>query len=109
MFLIVIFLTFAVVNLKHICMEKQMLLLPITREELKEMIAEAVSGVTSKAEKPMRATIKGIRGLCEYTGISLATAHALVKSGQIPCSRYGTRYLFVPEEVDNALKVRRTE
>lgn len=91
-------------------MEKQMLLLSITREELKEMIAEAVSsGVTSKPEKPMRATIKGIRGLCEYTGISLATAHALVKSGQIPCSRYGTRYLFVPEEVDNALKVRRTE
>lgn len=86
-----------------------MLLLPITRAELEKLIADAVNRVTLVAEKPKRATIRGIRGLSEYTGISLATAHALVKSGQIPCSRYGTRYLFVPEEVDNALKVRRTE
>ena len=88
---------------------KEMLLLPITRAELEKLIADAVNRVTLVAEKPKRATIRGIRGLSEYTGISLATAHALVKSGQIPCSRYGTRYLFVPEEVDNALKIRRTE
>ena len=89
--------------------EKQMLVLPITREELKKIIREAVGDLARPAEKPKRATIRGIRGLSDYTGISLATAHALVKSGQIPYSRYGTRYLFVPEDVDNALKVRRVE
>lgn len=86
-----------------------MLMLQVSKEELKKMIADAVSEIARPAEKPKRATIRGIRGLSEYTGISLATAHSLVKSGQIPCSRYGSRYLFVPEEVDNALKVRRTE
>lgn len=81
---------------------------------LSAMIVNAVKeGVaTLQPEKESiceHATIKGIRGLAAYLGISSATAQRLKNEGKIPYSRIGNRVYFVPSQVDNAIKVNTNE
>lgn len=56
--------------------------------------------------KDTRATIRGIRGLAAYCGISTVTAQRLKSEGRVPYSRIGNRVYFCPCEVDEALKVK---
>ena len=60
----------------------------------------------STQAKDTRATIRGIRGLAAYLGISTATAQRLKSLGLVPYSRIGNRVYFCPSEVDEALKVK---
>ena len=60
----------------------------------------------STQAKDTRATIRGIRGLAAYLGISTATAQRLKSLGLVTYSRIGNRVYFCPSEVDEALKVK---
>lgn len=75
----------------------------VVREEL---MATSGTQQPSTQAKDTRATIRGIRGLAAYLGISTATAQRLKSLGLVPYSRIGNRVYFCPSEVDEALKVK---
>lgn len=75
----------------------------VVREEL---MATSAQKQPSNETKDTRATIRGIRGLATYLGISTATAQRLKSNGHVPYSRIGNRVFFCPSEVDEALKVK---
>ena len=79
---------------------------------LATIIRDAVRSEVATLNQPQEekttehATIRGIRGLATYLGISSATAQRLKNEGKIPYSRIGSRVYFVPSEVDNAIKIK---
>jgi hypothetical protein len=75
----------------------------VVREEL---MATSATQQPSTQPKDTRATIRGIRGLAAYCGISTSTAQRLKSEGRVPYSRIGNRVYFCPSEVDDALKVK---
>ena len=75
----------------------------VVREEL---MATSATQQPSQEVKDTHATIRGIRGLATYCGISTATAQRLKSEGRVPYSRIGNRVYFCPSEVDEALKVK---
>ena len=78
------------------------------RTIFKEVVMEQMSAlpqVQPTQPKDTRATIRGIRGLAAYLGISTATAQRIKSEGRVPYSRIGNRVYFCPSEVDEALKV----
>ena len=75
----------------------------VVREEL---MATSGTQQPSTQAKDTRASIRGIRGLAAYCGISTATAQRLKSEGRVPYSRIGNRVYFCPSEVDEALKVK---
>lgn len=60
----------------------------------------------STQHKDTKASIRGIRGLAAYLGVSTATAQRIKSEGLVPYSRIGNRVYFCPCEVDEALKVK---
>lgn len=80
------------------------------RTIFKEVVMEQMSVLHAEEQptqpKDTRATIRGIRGLAAYCGISTATAQRLKSEGRVPYSRIGNRVYFCPCEVDEALKVK---
>lgn len=79
------------------------------RTIFKEVVMEQMSALPQAQPtqaKDTRATIRGIRGLATYLGISTATAQRLKSLGLVPYSRIGNRVYFCPSEVDEALKVK---
>lgn len=72
----------------------------VVREELHAFKTEKKQTI-----EPTKATIRGIRGLAAYCGISTATAQRLKSKGIVPYSQIGNRIYFCPSEVDEALKV----
>ncbi len=78
----------------------------IFQSVVKEELMASSATKQSSQPKDTKATIRGIRGLAEYCGISTATAQRLKSEGKVPYSRIGNRVYFCPAEVDNALKVR---
>lgn len=71
-----------------------------------EQMSVLHAGKQPTPAKDTRATIRGIRGLAAYCGISTATAQRLKSEGRVPYSRIGNRVYFCPCEVDEALKVK---
>lgn len=71
-----------------------------------ELMATSATQQPSTQARDTRATIRGIRGLAAYLGISTATAQRLKSLGLVPYSRIGNRVYFCPSEVDEALKVK---
>lgn len=71
-----------------------------------ELMATSATQQPSMQARDTRATIRGIRGLAAYCGISTATAQRLKSEGRVPYSRIGNRVYFCPSEVDEALKVK---
>lgn len=79
------------------------------RTIFKEVVMEQMSALPQAQPtqpKDTRATIRGIRGLAAYLGISTATAQRIKSQGRVPYSRIGNRVYFCPSEVDEALKVK---
>ena len=80
------------------------------RTIFKEVVMEQMSALQAEKQptqpKDTRATIRGIRGLATYLGVSTATAQRLKSLGLVPYSRIGNRVYFCPSEVDEALKVK---
>ena len=77
----------------------------VFRTVVKEELSASLPQQPIKNENT-KATIKGIRGLATYCGISTATAQRLKSEGKVPYSRIGKRVFFCPTEVDKALKVK---
>ena len=75
----------------------------VVREEL---MATSATKQPSTQHKDTKASIRGIRGLAAYLGVSTATAQRLKSDGHVPYSRIGNRVYFCPCEVDEALKVK---
>lgn len=71
-----------------------------------ELMATSATQQPSTQARDTRATIRGIRGLASYLGVSTATAQRLKSLGLVPYSRIGNRVYFCPSEVDDALKVK---
>ncbi len=81
-----------------------MMLIQITPDELKTMIADAVqSAVSPHATHTANASkepfIKGIHALGKYLGVSPVKAQQLKNSGAIPCFQDGRIVLFDPAKV----------
>ena len=78
----------------------------IFKSVVKEELMATSATQQPSQPKDTRATIRGIRGLAAYCGISTATAQRLKSEGRVPYSRIGNRVYFCPSEVDEALKVK---
>ena len=80
------------------------------RTIFKEVVMEQMSVLQAEKQptqhKDTKASIRGIRGLAAYLGISTATAQRIKSEGRVPYSRIGNRVYFCPSEVDEALKVK---
>ena len=75
----------------------------IIRDAVREEVATLKQPQAEK--KDTKATLRGIRALAVYLGVSTATAQRLKNEGKVPFSKVGKRIFFVPCEVDNAIKV----
>uniref|UniRef100_UPI004056C276 DUF3853 family protein n=1 Tax=Alistipes sp. TaxID=1872444 RepID=UPI004056C276 len=78
----------------------------LIRNAVKEELMASSATQQPSQPKDTKATVRGIRGLAEYCGISTATAQRLKSEGKIPYSQIGHRVYFCPADIDEALKVR---
>ena len=79
----------------------------LVRDAVREEVATLKQPQAEK--KDTKATLRGIRALAVYLGVSTATAQRLKNEGKVPFSQVGKRVFFVPCEVDNAIKVNTNE
>ncbi len=78
----------------------------VFRAVVKEELSASLPKQPTPEVKSTKATIRGIRGLAAYLGVSTATAQRIKSEGRVPFSRIGNRVYFCPAEVDEALKVK---
>ncbi len=78
----------------------------LIRNAVKEELMASSATKQPSQPKDTKATLRGIRGLAAYLGISTATAQRIKSEGRVPYSRIGNRVYFCPSEVDEALKVK---
>lgn len=78
----------------------------VFRAVVKEELSASLPKQPMQEVKSTKATVRGIRGLAEYCGISTATAQRLKSEGKIPYSQIGHRVYFCPADIDEALKVK---
>ena len=77
------------------------ILLSISRQELTELIQEAVSkGLNTKAQKELLS----VKELCVWLGISISTLNNWKAAAIIPFHRLGKRVFFKRAEILEALK-----
>jgi excisionase family DNA binding protein len=90
-------------NLIHDTMSKTLILEQISREELRELIAEVLQSVTKtilpKSENEYITRVETAQKL----GLSLVTLNEYTKSGIIPAYRIGSRVRYKSKEVEASL------
>ena len=82
-------------------MNDTIILISISKEELKELIREAVAEAINSQK------VKGLlsfKEACKFLGISSSTLNKWKVEGKIPFKRLGKRIFFIPSEILTALK-----
>ena len=75
----------------------------MTREDVKQIVLEALSETRPKPTEPEQ-YIHGLEGLASHLGISITSAWRLRKSGKLPFYQAGKKLFFKKSEIENTLK-----
>jgi excisionase family DNA binding protein len=93
---------------------EQIILSGLTKEQLREMITDSfkeVFALTEKQKKQIPSSLKAEKFIsrketAKLLHISLPTLHEWTKEGKLESYRIGTRILYKPEEITEAVKLR---
>lgn len=78
----------------------------MTREDVKQIVLEALSETRPKPTEP-ETYIYGLDGLAAHLGISITSAWRLRKSGKLPFYQAGKKLFFKKSEIENSLQSKR--
>jgi excisionase family DNA binding protein len=82
-------------------MDKEIILLSLTKDELDHIVTSAVESVLNKKTKK---ELMNFKEVCEYLNVHPSTLNSWKSKGMVPYKRLGKRIFFQREEILAALK-----